>query len=247
MTSSLIMSLFSFRPTLENTFLLVLPSPARLVWVTPMMSLIRRLHSTSWAALTADYFVPDFTSGYAFRIISSAESFIIMWRRTFPILNSSTSEDIGSFRFPELVYKRTFEKQGGTPRHLRKYLLLYCWIRSMRDMAISYICKGHKRRGSRLCWLHQVFIFPGRLVLSIDFINRFKPLLSEPLYPYDDQSLGLNKDVRDSLPASPWLMGSYHSQFWNGSSRQILQLTIGFDFFWLSLHSCPREKVIVPL
>ena len=46
-TSSLTMSLFPFRPILENTLLLVLPSPARLVWVTSMMSLIRRLHSAS--------------------------------------------------------------------------------------------------------------------------------------------------------------------------------------------------------
>ena len=36
--SSLTMSLFPFGPTLGNTFLLVLPSPARLVWVSPMMS-----------------------------------------------------------------------------------------------------------------------------------------------------------------------------------------------------------------
>ena len=151
LTSSLIMSLFPFMPALENTFLLVLPSPARLVWVTSMMSLIRRLHSASWTALTADHFVPNFISGYAFQIISSAESFI-MWRRTFPILNSSTSEDIGSCRFPELVYKPTFEKQGGTPSHLRRYLLLYCWISSTRDSSISYICKGHKIRGSIPCW-----------------------------------------------------------------------------------------------
>ena len=41
LTSSLTMSLFPFRPTLENTFLLALPSPAWLVRVTPMMSLIR--------------------------------------------------------------------------------------------------------------------------------------------------------------------------------------------------------------
>ena len=114
--SSLTMSLFPFGPTLENTLLLVLPSPARLVWVTPMMSLIRWLNSASWV----DHFVPDFISGYAFRMISSAESFIIMWRRTFPILNSSTSEDIGSCRFPELVYKPTFEKQGGIPSYLRR-------------------------------------------------------------------------------------------------------------------------------
>ena len=99
--SSLTMSLFPFGPILENTLLLVLPTPARLVWVTPMMSLIRRLHSTSWAALTADRFIPDFISRYAFRMILSTEFFIMMWRCTFPILNSSTSEDIGSCRFPE--------------------------------------------------------------------------------------------------------------------------------------------------
>ena len=84
---------------------------------------------------------------------------------TFTILNSSASEDIGSCRFPEYVYKPTFEKQEGTSSHLRRYFLLYCWIRSTRDSAISYICKGHIRS----CWLHQVFIFPGRQVLSIDF------------------------------------------------------------------------------
>ena len=37
------LSLFPFGSTLENTFLLVLPSLARLIWVTPMASLIRRL------------------------------------------------------------------------------------------------------------------------------------------------------------------------------------------------------------
>ena len=95
---------------------------------------------------------PDFISGYAFRMISSTESFIIIWRRTVPILNSSTNEDIGSCRFQELVYKPTFEKQGGTPNHLRRYLLLYRWIRSTRDSAISYTCKGPKRRGGRPCW-----------------------------------------------------------------------------------------------
>ena len=109
------------------------------------------LHSASWAALTADHFVPDFISEYAFRMTSSPESFITIWGRTFLILNSSTSEDIGSCRFPELVYKPTFKKQGGTPNHLRRYLLLYCWIRSTQDSAISYICKGHKIRDSRPC------------------------------------------------------------------------------------------------
>ena len=87
LTSSLTMSLFPFGPTLENTLLLGLPSPARLVWVTPIMSLIRWLHSGSWTALTTDHFVPNFISGYAFWLTSSAESFIIIWRRNFPILN----------------------------------------------------------------------------------------------------------------------------------------------------------------
>ena len=105
LTSSLTMSLFLFEPTLENTLLLVLPSPAQLVWVMPMMSLIRWLHSASWLVLMADHFVPDFISGYTFWMTSLAESFIIIWRRTFPILNSSNSEDIGCCRFPELVYK----------------------------------------------------------------------------------------------------------------------------------------------
>ena len=41
LTSSLTMSLFPFGPTLKNTLLLVLPSPALLVWVTPVRSLIR--------------------------------------------------------------------------------------------------------------------------------------------------------------------------------------------------------------
>ena len=109
-SSFLVCSLWYFGSTLENTFLLVLPSPTRSVWVTLLMSLIRWLHSASWAALPANHFIPDFISGYAFRMISSAESFIIMWRHTFPILNSSTSKDFGSCRFPELVYKPTFEK-----------------------------------------------------------------------------------------------------------------------------------------
>ena len=90
-------------------------------------------------------------SWYAVSCISF-ESFIIIWRCTFPILNSSTSEDIVSCRFPELVYKPTFEKQGGTPSHLCRYLLLYCWTHSMQDSAILYVCKGHKRQGSRPCW-----------------------------------------------------------------------------------------------
>ena len=38
LTSSLTMSRFPFGPILEDTLLLVLSSPARLVWVTPMMS-----------------------------------------------------------------------------------------------------------------------------------------------------------------------------------------------------------------
>ena len=114
LTSSLTMFLFPFGPTLENTLLLVLPSPVRLVWVMPLMSLIRRLHS---ASLTADHFIPDFISGYAFWMISSAGSFMIMGRRTFPILNSSASADIGSCRFLELVYKPTFEKQRRSLSH----------------------------------------------------------------------------------------------------------------------------------
>ena len=73
--------------------------------------LIRRRHSASWAALTANHFVADYISGYAFRMISSAESFIMMWRRTLPILNFSPSEDIGSCRFPELVYKPTLKNK----------------------------------------------------------------------------------------------------------------------------------------
>ena len=100
------------------------------------------------AALTADHFLPNFISWYAFRMTSSAECFII-WRRTFPILNSSTSEDIGSYRFPELVYKPTFEKQGVTPCYWRRYLLLYFWIHTAPYSAISYIYKAHKRRGQQ--------------------------------------------------------------------------------------------------
>ena len=71
----------------------------------------------------------------------SIESFIIIWRRNFPSLNFSSSEDIGICRFSELVYKPTFEKQRGTPSHLRRYLLLYCLNCSTQDSVISYICK----------------------------------------------------------------------------------------------------------
>ncbi len=53
LTSSLIQSLFLFGLILENTMWLGLPRPAHSVWVTPMMFLIRRKHSTSWAALMA--------------------------------------------------------------------------------------------------------------------------------------------------------------------------------------------------
>ena len=78
LTSSLTMYLFPFGPTLENTLLLVLPSPARLVWVTPIMYFIRRLHSATCVVLTTDNFAPDFISGYTFRMTSSAKSFIII-------------------------------------------------------------------------------------------------------------------------------------------------------------------------
>ena len=59
LTSSLTMTLFPFWSILKNTFLLVLPSPARLVWVTPMMSLIRRLHSPPGRSqrLTTSYLI----------------------------------------------------------------------------------------------------------------------------------------------------------------------------------------------
>ena len=40
LTSSLTMFVFPFGPTSKKTLLLVLPRPARLVWVTPMMSFI---------------------------------------------------------------------------------------------------------------------------------------------------------------------------------------------------------------
>ena len=68
LTFSLSISLFFFGPTLENTLLLVLTNPARLVCVTPMIYLIRRLNSASWAALMANYFIHDFISGYTFRM-----------------------------------------------------------------------------------------------------------------------------------------------------------------------------------
>ena len=45
LTSSLTVSHFPFGPTWENTLLLVIPSLARLLWVTLMMSLIR---PTTW-------------------------------------------------------------------------------------------------------------------------------------------------------------------------------------------------------
>ena len=47
LTSSFTMCLFLFGSTLENTMLLMLPSPSQLVWGMPMMSLIHRLHSAS--------------------------------------------------------------------------------------------------------------------------------------------------------------------------------------------------------
>ena len=46
LTSSLTKSLFPFGLTLENTLVLMLPIPARLVLVIPIMSLICRLHSS---------------------------------------------------------------------------------------------------------------------------------------------------------------------------------------------------------
>ena len=104
LTSSLTMSLFSFGLTLENTLLFVLPSPTRLVWGTSIMSFIRRLNSASWTT-----FVPDFISWYAFQMTSSAEPVIIMWRLTFLILNPSTSEDIGSCWYINLLSRNKEE------------------------------------------------------------------------------------------------------------------------------------------
>ena len=99
------------------------------------MSLIWRLHTASWAALMADHFVPDFISGYAFRMISAAESFI-MWRCTFPIFNSSDSEDIGGSRFPEW-YINPLSKNKEL---LATYACIFCYTVESVQYEISQSC-----------------------------------------------------------------------------------------------------------
>lgn len=112
---------------MEKNWLFVLLRPAQLVWITTIIFLVHRLDSASWVFSTADYLVPVLITDRNLQTNSSAESHIIMRRHTFLILNSNTNEEIGSCRFPALVYSPTVEKLEGTTSHLHRYSLIhYC-------------------------------------------------------------------------------------------------------------------------
>ena len=97
LTSSLIMFLLPFGPTCCSCY------PTQLDWFEWRLwsfKFVGCIPPTGWPQRPTT-FIANFISGYANRMISSTGSFIIMWRRTFQILNSSTSEDIGGCRFSE--------------------------------------------------------------------------------------------------------------------------------------------------
>ena len=102
----LIMMTMSLRPLLssrENQRCRVLPKPALPVWVAPMASLIWRLASASYTALSADHLVPVLTSGCTWRMTSSGESRSIKWSLAFPTLNSSVMDEKGSWSIPVVL------------------------------------------------------------------------------------------------------------------------------------------------
>ena len=57
------------------------------------------------------------------------------------------------------------------------------------------------------------------------FVNWFKPLQGYLLNLCTPITISQWDWIK-----MPWLLGSYHPQFWNGSPQQIFRLMIGFDF-----------------
>ena len=169
LTSLLTMSLFLFGPTMENTLLFMLPRPAWLIWVMPIMYLIHRLHSASWIAL----------------LLKNKEEL----QATYAGICCYTVEPA---------------QHEIAQSHIS--------VRATKDRVADHV--GNTKPSSfRVDKFWQLIKDPPRL-------------LSRPLFPDVDQSVGLNKDIRGYLPASPRLLGLYHPQFWNRSHWQILQVTI---------------------
>ena len=136
-TSSMTISQRPLGPCAENQRCTLLPRPALLSCTAPTMSLVRRLASASVTACSAVHFRPDFTTGCTSRITWSGESRNIMWRRTLPALNSSTTEESGSCTFAEWLFSPTVVKLGGTPIHFLRHLLTCRWIASTRVSVTS--------------------------------------------------------------------------------------------------------------
>ena len=131
-TSSMTISRRPLGPCAENQRCMLLPRPALLSCTAPTMSLVRRLASASVTPCSAVHFWPDFTTGCTSRITWSGESRSIMWRRTLPALNSSTTEESGGCTFAERLYSPTVLRLGGTPSHFLRHFLTCRWIASTR-------------------------------------------------------------------------------------------------------------------
>ena len=77
----------------------------------------------------------DLTPGYTCSMTSSNESQSIFWNLAFPTLNSSVVDEKWSQSIP--VAEVNCWEVRGTCNHLRRYLLMCCWIVSTHEREIS--------------------------------------------------------------------------------------------------------------
>ena len=89
---------------------------------SPIISFILRADSAFSTTIFALHFRPVITEGWMFFPGGSWESRSIWKSCALSNLNSSTSDNVGSFSFVDELYSATFVKELGTPNHIFVYL-----------------------------------------------------------------------------------------------------------------------------
>lgn len=98
---------------------------------------------------SAAYLCPDLVITPTCLTCSSWESLYVITTLHFATLNSSTTDDIGSWSCSDLMsYRLTAVKLGVFPNHFRRYLLIFLSIPSTHVIRTSYTVSSHMNLGN---------------------------------------------------------------------------------------------------
>ena len=114
----------------------------------PIISFILRADSAFPTAIFAFHFRPVIMEGWAFFSCGSRESRSIWKSHSLPNLNSSTSDNVGSFSFVDELYCATFVNELETLNHFFVYWQINRSIVSTFVIDTSYTCIGHGNLGN---------------------------------------------------------------------------------------------------